>query len=329
MNLAHAPAQINPSNVFSFPALTIPAVQAIRDSLRRLDAFQKAVLYALASRLPNAWPSVETIAHDSGASRPKVKRVLASLERDGMVRRTRRDGRYGTYSYELDLQAIRGGVEGAPPGRQGALGDTPQGVPVDPLRGKGKSQWKRADAAPEETAQMGVGEVIQPAPAQTDPTLAPNSGEGDRVVGVRPPEPPPMSGRYELPDVSTPEPATVDLEVRAMNRRCERGEAIVSEPAHLVAAFDAAHESVYGFASPELRGSKTWKCAVSAAVRTLTETFGGDLAEAERYVVWAWTRERAARKAGRERDRPIGWRLVFGPMVADYLKSRADRRRAA
>lgn len=104
------PAQ--PGRDVPFPVLPLAAGFAVRDSLRKLDAYCKAVLYSLAMRMPNCWPSVERVAHDSGMSVRKAQGVLARLERVGVVRRSRQEGRYGTNVYALDLDALREGCTG-------------------------------------------------------------------------------------------------------------------------------------------------------------------------------------------------------------------------
>lgn len=330
--IAQSAASVNPSrtNVAKFPTLTIPAVHAVRDA--RLPGHEKAVLFALASRLPCVRPSVALVCQDCGFGRSKVLAVLRSLEKRGMVRRTRLGGRYGTNAYELDLGAILAGVQGSPGRPEGSVLGTPEGSVLGTQRGKREKRQdqKRADAEPGGAGKREVQEVPQDNPTPTTPPPA-QAVRVTEEVGDRPSDaPPPASGRFELPDVCPEEPKAVDREVDAMRGRRDRGERLVSEPRHLAAAFDAGHEAVYGFPSPELRGPKLWKCAVAAAGRLVNEFFGGDLAEAERYVVWAWERERRARKAGRERDRPVGWRLMLGPVMAtDYMKFRADRARRA
>lgn len=215
--------------------------------------------------------------------------------------------------------------------------ETSEGSLLETQGGKGSGvKEERADGERRETAGRPVlvrrpaepAPESAPRPVQPEAVIPPSGGTREREVGDRG-VPVVDPSRCELPDVCFEEPATVDREVSALFRRRERGEAVVSEPAHLVAAFDFYHRRVYGFPSPELRGPKLWKCAVSAAERTLRDYFAGDVEEADRYVGWAWKREADAWEKGKRRERPIGWRLVFGVMVGDYLKAKRDRERRA
>lgn len=67
---------------------------------KRLDVYERAVREVLASYADNtgkAWPSIPTIAQDSGVSRNKVIACLASLEAKGALRSLKTAGRATVY----------------------------------------------------------------------------------------------------------------------------------------------------------------------------------------------------------------------------------------
>jgi hypothetical protein len=82
----------------------VSAIEVIRDARNpALRAEHKAVMWAIASRLPDAPPSVEGLAADAAMGRSTCYRALRDLRAWGMV---------GARGFDLDLDRIRS-VDGA------------------------------------------------------------------------------------------------------------------------------------------------------------------------------------------------------------------------
>lgn len=102
-----------PRNLQS-PTDAFASFRAVRDA-HAITGAARAVLYALAGRADgatgeNAWPSIDTIAAESGLKRTAVKEALKHLQRMGVIRHTGdRAGRSGrpVKVWCLDLARLR------------------------------------------------------------------------------------------------------------------------------------------------------------------------------------------------------------------------------
>ncbi len=79
----------------------------VRDS-SRFKGTTKSVLMAIAMREgangQQAWPSVETIARDVGAGKSTVSRIICSLERNGVLKVTRRANKTSKYTVDPSIR---------------------------------------------------------------------------------------------------------------------------------------------------------------------------------------------------------------------------------
>jgi hypothetical protein len=99
---------------------------------------------------------------------------------------------------------------------------------------------------------------------------------------------------------------------------------VLDDPGGLMVGIYAHHHaSVYGAAPTELLDAAEYRSA-HAAARLLVRTLGGEPKEAERYIRWAFARERAA-----PRQRRLAWKLVLGRvLVGDYRLAQAKSGRS-
>lgn len=103
------------------------ALWALRDD-RSLSEHAKMAYVMLWTRLPDARPSMATLAGDMSASLNTAKRAVRELECAGLLKRLPRvtaDGDSDTNRYEL-LPVMGGSPEAPPPGLTGLTGTAPQ-----------------------------------------------------------------------------------------------------------------------------------------------------------------------------------------------------------
>lgn len=103
------------------------ALWALRDD-RSLSAYAKLAYAMLWTRLPDARPSMATLAADMGASLNSAKRGVRELEAAGLLKRLPRlttEGDSDTNRYEL-MPVIGRSPQAPPPGLTGLTGTAPQ-----------------------------------------------------------------------------------------------------------------------------------------------------------------------------------------------------------
>lgn len=103
--------------------------------------------------------------------------------------------------------------------------------------------------------------------------------------------------------------------------RTETGQWDGARPGEFVALYALLYEMVYGTAPTHLTPAVRF-AAVCAAHTALRRDHDGDPVRMALYLRWVWTREaerHAWRLSKQIEPRPLGWRLVFGPVfVAEW-----------
>lgn len=97
-----------------------------------LTAYELAVLAAIHSRYPNAYPSLDLLAHDAGMSRSSAQRTLVSLQEKGLVEVESGKDKGRTNDYILSTAFFGGGRSQRPRGRS----HRPTGVGHSDLRSR-------------------------------------------------------------------------------------------------------------------------------------------------------------------------------------------------
>ena len=124
------------ANVAEVERHALGVARAIRDARSPvLSVVDKAILWALASRLPNPCPSFPLLAEDAGCSVRAAKDSVSRLRQAGVVLVGKQPARgYGSHNtYDLDLDALAALPKDALPGKR----KTRKEGPKPPPRAKG------------------------------------------------------------------------------------------------------------------------------------------------------------------------------------------------
>jgi DNA-binding MarR family transcriptional regulator len=79
---------------------------ALKQPVKTTEKLLLLVIANYADEKGHAWPSVETLARDTGMSRTTVKRTMKKLEATGFIRRQKR---IKNQSQTSNLYALKGG----------------------------------------------------------------------------------------------------------------------------------------------------------------------------------------------------------------------------